>query len=169
MWQTYSRTPHTNLLSLKSKNSTEMKPISVSLKMLYNSLQSVYVKLDLHMLKREIDSPYFNTLLKPQTDNFLMELSNAHYDQKTLSHQKVAPALLCQWLPPEGLSYPHTTEPAWPGWCGFAAQLGPRLLRELFNVCRKTRKVKLQIETGLLKWQLLVAQEFKRKNINVES
>lgn len=73
-----------------------MKPISVSLKMLYNSLQSVYVKLDLHKLKREIDSPYFKTLLKPRTDNFLMKLSNAHYDQKTLSHQKVARALLCQ-------------------------------------------------------------------------
>lgn len=54
---------HEVLLSLKSKYLTSMKPISVSLNLLYNPLQSVYVKLDLHMLKQETDSHYFKTLL----------------------------------------------------------------------------------------------------------
>lgn len=51
---------------------------SVSLKMLDNSLESVYADSDLHMLKQETDSHYFKNLLMSCTDTFLMKLSNAH-------------------------------------------------------------------------------------------
>lgn len=46
------------LLSLKGKYLTSLKPTSASLKMSYNSLQPVYIKLDLRMFKQETDSHY---------------------------------------------------------------------------------------------------------------